>query len=292
MITIQNSQITLVVDPRGGQLQSIKSRGREYLWQGSEDSWASRAPILFPAIGRMRNQQYTMDGVSYTIPSHGFAKNRLFSVEEHSETSVTLTITDDEESREMYPFPFRFSLTFSLEGNTIHKRHRVENVGDGDLYYEVGGHDGFNVPFHQGEGMDDCYIRIPELEAFSPYEFDDSATLLPPSRTIAAPEGRIELKPFTYGLDTVILEKLANPCAQLVDGRGEVQLELRFPDMDYVALWTRTTDFDTNYVCIEPWSSLPDAQFVGSELREKVGVRRLAAGETECLGYDILLTAP
>lgn len=289
MITIQNSEITLVVDPQGGQLQSIYAKGREYLWQGSEASWASRAPILFPVIARMRDGQYQVDGTTYTIPSHGFAKANTFTVTEQSNTAVTLTMEDSEETRGDYPFSFRFSVTFALEGNVVHKTHRVENLGMGEMYYEVGGHDGFNVPFHVGERMDDCYIQIPGLTQFAPYEFDDTATLLPPSRMITAPQGRIELKPATYGLDTVILEKLDTSVAQLVDSSGAVRLELRFPQMDYVALWTRTTDFDTNYVCIEPWTSLPDAHFVGRELRDKMGVRHLSPGESELLGYDIVI---
>ncbi len=289
IIVIQNQQLRVEIDPQGAQLKSIYFEGREYLWQGDEESWNKRAPILFPVIGRMRDRQYDVDGVRYEIPPHGFANITLFEVTGQTETAVALTMCSSPESRACYPFDFKFTVEFRLEGNQIRKRHLVENIGSADLYYEVGGHDGFNALFYPGERMDDCYIRIPGIQSFSPYEFDEAVTLQPKSRDIAAPGGRIELKPATYGIDCVILEKLAQPRAELVDSRGQLRLALDFPDMDYVTLWTKTTDFDTNFICIEPWTSLPDADFVGRELREKAGIRRLAPGQQENLGYDITL---
>ncbi len=289
MITIQNEQLTVVIDPFGAQLSSIFAQGREYLWQGSEASWAKRAPVLFPVIGRMRDRQYDVDGVRYTIPPHGVANETLFQVTAQTETAVTFSIESSEETRKVYPYDFKFSVTFALEGGTIHKRHLVENTMDSPLYYEVGGHDGFNAIFNEGEKMDDCYIRIPGIESFSPYEFDEAVTLEPKSRTIPAPGGRIELKPATYGIDCVILEGLPQRRAELVDSRGQVRMALDFPEMDYVTLWTKTVDFDTNYVCIEPWTSLPDAHFVSRELSDKTGIRKLEGGQQEELGYDIIL---
>ncbi len=289
MITIQNKYITVEIDPQGAQLKSIFAKGREYLWQGSPDSWNKRAPILFPTIGRMRQGQYQVNGVTYDIPSHGFAPDSEFPVSHHCDTAVTFTLESSEATREMYPFDFKFSVIFSLEGFTLHKSHLVENTGTGDMYYEVGGHDGFNVPFLDGEKMDDCAIRIPGIESFSPYEFDEFVTLQPKSRQIPAPDGCIALKPATYGIDCVILENLPQRRAELLDSKGNVQLALDFPDMDYVTLWTKTVDFDTDYVCIEPWSSLPDAHFVSRELKDKTGIRRLAPGQQEKLGYDITL---
>lgn len=289
MIQIQNNQVTVVIDPQGAQLKSIFFQGREYLWQGNPASWDKRAPILFPVIGRMRDRQYDVNGVRYTIPPHGFANATLFAVTAQTDTAVVLTMESDAETRKMYPFDFKFSVSFALEGNKLVKHHLVENLGSGDLYYEVGGHDGFNVPFNEGEQMDDCSIRIPGIEAFSPYEFDEAVTLQPKSREIAAPHGRIELKPATYGIDCVILEDLPQRRAELLDGSGQLRLALDFPDMDYVTLWTKTVDFDTNFICIEPWTTLPDADFVGRGLKEKAGIRRLAPGQQENLGYDIIL---
>ena len=42
---------------------------------------------------------------------------------------------------------------------------------------------------------------------------------------------------------------------------------------------------DACYLCLEPWSALPDAHFSPRELAEKPGVRTLQPGERATLAY-------
>ena len=60
MITLQNQQLTVKIDELGAQLHSIKRQdnGIEYLWQGDPASWNRQAPILFPFVGRLKDDQY------------------------------------------------------------------------------------------------------------------------------------------------------------------------------------------------------------------------------------------
>lgn len=89
--------------------------------------------------------------------------------------------------------------------------------------------------------------------------------------------GRIALDPTTYHLDTVILDQPPQARAVLVDGQDRPRVTADFADFPYLGIWTQAKLFDTNYVCIEPWSTLPDATFVGRELKDKAGIRSLAA---------------
>lgn len=51
--TLQNDLLTVVIDSKGAELQSIKSNvtGHEYLWQGDSRFWGRRSPVLFPIVG-------------------------------------------------------------------------------------------------------------------------------------------------------------------------------------------------------------------------------------------------
>lgn len=287
MITIQNELLTVSINPLGAELHSILRDGREYLWQGDPAIWGKRAPVLFPIIGRLKGGIYTVDGTEYAIPSHGFANGSLFQVAQQSETSVTFQISDSEETRKVYPFSFLFAVTYALQGDTIVKTHSVTNTGDRTLYYEVGGHEGFNLSFTPEETMDQCSVRIPEITQFSPYEFTDAIMLLPPSRTIPAEGGKISVNPADHGIDCVILQDLPTSVAELLDGTGAVRVRMTFPDMPYFTIWTKTQPTPTNYVCLEPWSSLPDADFLDTALSNKIGIRTLSSGATEELGYQI-----
>ena len=153
------------------------------------------------------------------------------------------------------------------------------------MYYELGAHDGFRAPVEPGVPMSSWSIRLHGVERVQFYGMDASCTLTPKGETIPLEGGKLPLTPSTYGLDTMVLDRPPRALAQLVDDWGHPRVSVEFPDFDYLGIWTAHKPFDTGYVCIEPWSSLPDATFVWRELSQKAGVRRLAPGEREELSY-------
>ena len=290
LVTIQNKALTVQIEDIGAQLASIRdTRGAEYLWQGDPAVWNRRAPLLFPFIARLRGEQYLLDGKPYHMGIHGFCRSAPFAVEAQSETSATFRYADTAQTRESYPFSFVLSVTYALEGNTLVKTHRVENRSDVPMLYELGGHDGYRAPIEAGESMDDYAIRFPGVEAVTPYGMDAQNMITPKSVTHPLPNGRMPLKPSAYGLDTIILDALPERRAVLVDGNDRPRVSVEFADFPYLGVWTAAKDFDTNYVCIEPWTSLPDATFVGRELKDKAGVRTLFPGVAEELTYRVTI---
>lgn len=285
MVTIQNSELTVEIDPLGAQLASICTPdGEEYLWQGDPDIWARRAPLLFPIIGRLRGGTYWLDGTPYAISNHGFARDTLFQIVQQSGSSVSFQITDTEETRRVYPFSFVLTVTYALEGSRLIKTHRVENRSGGEMYYELGGHDGFRIP--AGSGMADWAILLPGLDRVQLYPMDQDLMVAPRMEPIPLDHrGGLPLTPASYGQDTMILDAPPQGKAVLADPRGCPRVTLEFPDFPYLGIWTQNKPYDTGYVCIEPWTTLPDATFVGRELPEKAGIRRLPAGGSETLQY-------
>lgn len=286
IVTLRNECLTVEIEDVGAQLASITSQdGTQYLWQGNPDIWPRRAPLLFPVIARLKDGQYTLDGETYTISSHGFCRDALFTVEQHSETSVSFHLSDSEETQAVYPFAFHLTVTYTLEGNRLVKAHRVENRSEREMYFEVGGHDGFLAPLVAGETMDDYAVRIPGLETIQPYPMNEELMIVPKDTVYPLRDGRIPLKPSVYGLDTIILDELPERKAVLVDGSDRPRVTLEFDDFPYLGIWTQNKEFDTNYVCIEPWTTLPDATFVGRGLKEKAGVCTLAPGAERTVRY-------
>lgn len=286
IVTIANECLTVDIEDFGAQLASVRSHsGTEYLWQGDADIWARRAPILFPILGRLKDNTYLLQGQPYTIPTHGFARDMVFEVVEQSPTRASFRLTDTPETRKVYPFAFSLTVTYALEGSRLTKSHRIENHSSVEMLYELGAHDGFQAPLSQGEKMGDYAIRLPGLDAIAPYGMDEACMVTPKGDSIPLTEGRMPLTPATYGLDTVILDQPPQARAVLVDGQDRPRVTVDFGDFAYLGIWTQNKPFDTNYVCIEPWTTLPDATFVGRELGDKAGIRRLVPGASEVLAY-------
>ena len=290
MITLHNDLLTVQIDLVGAQLCSVKNTaGTEYIWQADPAIWNRHAPLLFPVIGRLQDSQYTLNGKTYTIGSHGFARDAQFEVAEQNETAVSFRLTESPETLAVYPFPFVLTVTYILEGNKLTKACRVGNPSEKTMYYELGGHDGFVAPLSEGEVMDDYAILLPGVDTLEPYGMDPETFMITPKeRKLPLDHGRVPLKPAVYGLDTIILGDLPQRRAILADKAGRPRVTLDFPDFPYLGIWTQGKPFDTNYVCIEPWTTLPDATFVGRDLTEKAGIRALPAGQSETLVYTTI----
>ena len=285
-VTLRSHRLTVTIEDVGAQLCSVKTpAGAEYIWQADPAVWGRHAPLLFPVIARMREGQYTHGGQTYDIPSHGFARDSLFEVLESSDTRAVFRLGHSADTLKMWPFPFVLTVTYELEDNRLVKTCRVDNPGETDLLFELGGHDGFIAPLEPGETMADYAVVVPGLETITPYGMDETNTLAPKGPTYPLDGGRIPLKPSAFGLDTVMLDDLPCRRAALVDKGGRPRVTLDFPHFPYLGIWTQAGEQDTNYVCIEPWSALPDATFVGRELADKAGIRTLPPGESDTLTY-------
>lgn len=290
IVTLKNEFLTVQIDQKGAQLCSVSTpEAVEYIWQADPAIWGRHAPLLFPVIGRLKDGRYTLEDQTFEISMHGFARDSVFTVAQQNDTQVVFQLTDSPETLGMFPFPFLLSVTFTLEGKKLTKTCTVENRSHSTMYYELGNHDGFNAPLAPGETMDDYAVVLPGLEVLEPYGMDETGMLHPKGeRSIPLTGHKVALKPAVYGLDTVVVDQLPQNRVMLVDKSGRARITLDFPDYPYLGIWTQDKPFDTNYVCLEPWSTLPDCSFVGRGLSEKAGIRTLEAGKSESLTYSVI----
>ena len=289
--TISNDKLIVSIDSFGAELSSIKKNGLdyEYLWQGSEDSWASRASILFPLIGRLKGKSYTYKDVEYDIASHGFARATDFEVENKAYDSITFSFGSNADTFVMYPFDFKFSIKFSLVGNRILKEQFVENLSDGEMYFEVGGHDGYSIAFSDDEEMTDYYFEFLEGVDFRTYTFDENLMLDKDMKEISHEGNVLPISMELFKDDALVMkvDDVDKREIRLLNKNSGYNIKVDFKDFKYLGLWTRYLDYETKFVCIEPWTSLPDCNYLGKELVDKVDIEKLSAGENRKFEYII-----
>lgn len=285
MLALENGELAARVSTKGAELQSVVCGGLERLWGGDPDVWGRRAPLLFPLIGRLRDGWYALDGQRVDAPTHGFCRDRLFTAERVSGTQVRFTTASDEQTRAVFPFDFRLSVDFSLEGSTVVKSHTVENAGDVPMPFELGGHEAYATRLLPGENMADYFVRFEGLDGFEMFGMDEKGILTLPKTAVPLEGGRLTKTPEQLGIDTIVLEDVPGSTATLACTKNDREVTVEFPDFPYLGIWTKAGQGDARYLCIEPWSALPDAHFSPRELSEKPGVRTLAPGESATLTY-------
>src|SRR3712207_8806031 len=82
-VVISSSQLRAQVSAEGAELVRLQDeQGRDWLWDGDPAYWTGRSPLLFPIVGRVRDDRIRVDGSEYELPRHGFARTSRFDLEE------------------------------------------------------------------------------------------------------------------------------------------------------------------------------------------------------------------
>ena len=273
--TIKNDYLTLELSEKGGEPSSIKSAdGYEYLWNRDEKYWKSSAPVLFPTVGRLRGGEWSDSGKTYKMGAHGFARHqnmKAIAMQDFAE----FTLSDNDETRECYPFAFTLRRRFKLAKNAILETITVKNDDTRDIYFGVGLHPGFMIPEGRARLKLEC-SSAPERHLLSPnYIMADKTA------PYALEDGKyITLDNSLFDDDAVILSGVTAATLESPDSPRSVTAV--FPDAPYVGFW-QPGHSDAPFLCIEPWQSLPASDAPNGapadEISNRKGFVRLAPGE-------------
>src|SRR2546423_3628793 len=106
MYKIENEFLAISAKSKGAELESIYHKGYqlEYLWSGDPAFWPKKSPVLFPIVGTLKDGCYVLEGKSYELGRHGFARDKDFLVTGNSETALRFSLSSDEETLKQFPF--------------------------------------------------------------------------------------------------------------------------------------------------------------------------------------------
>lgn len=283
MIQLQNEELQVQIDPVGGRLCSIQSKpeGLEYLWQ------KSRFPNMFPFVGRLHEKRYTVNGVSYPMEMHGFVRNMEMHTLSKDEISCVLEVTDTPETIVCYPYPFRFRVSYRLEGRKIHIEFQVDNPSYEPLYCAVGGHPGFRVPLEEGLCFEDYVLTFSEPCQPEQINFSDSVLTLTERTPYALEAGvQIPLRHSLFARDALVLKNTPGEVA-LSSMKGKHGVRVAYSQMPYVGFW-QFDKGEPQFLCIEPWSALPGRQDVIEDLSTFQDMICVPGGEVYTNSWSIL----
>lgn len=274
---IDNGILRVEIAEKGAELQSIQTAdGHEYLWQGDPKYWEDRAVNLFPTVGRLMDNHYTCEGKSYELKCHGFAQNSMFDIFVSGAQAVC-TLRNNAETEALFPYAFRYEVCYRLDGSNLEVTFRVTNEGDKVMPFGLGGHPGFFVPMEEGKLFEDYRLRFPEIGQTLRAEFSDKG-LLVREYPYEVPDGIIPLEHGLFDNDAIVLRNSGTRVVmEHKSGEGRA-VEVYYPKMPYIGFW-QAAFTDANYICIEPWQSLPGRDGVTEEWTQRPGMIRLEPGE-------------
>ncbi len=282
IVQLKNQGLEVKIDSKGAELISILANdGHEYIWEGNPDVWGGHAPILFPIVGGIIDDEFVYDGKTYPLEKHGFARHMEFEVEACDKTSATFVLRDNEQTLSQYPFSFAFRVYFLLDGNKLVITYSVENTDNKTIYFSFGAHEAYAC----AGGISNYSLEFEKEELLSSSRVDGNF-LNGISAPILTSGNKLQMKDEYFEEDALIFEKISSKkvCLRRNDGKKAITVEYSgFPNL---LIWTKP---NAEYLCIEPWDGIPDALGDKKELETKSGLVALCVGEKYAKTHTIIL---
>lgn len=270
MVELKNDYLKVELHPKGAEIISITGMqdGLNYMWKRDPIQWASSAPILFPIVGAVKNDHYTIDGKTYHLTQHGFARHNEFATNQKSDTEVTFTLVSNDDIKKQYPYLFELNVTYTLNENRLKCNIEVKNIDNQNIYFQIGGHPAFACPLMDNESSNDYYLEFSENENKGRKVIDVAKRGM--SRVVEPffeNERRFFIRQDLFSRDAIVFKDFVSKSVALKSLNHHKTLVFHMNGFDHVGLWA--AKHVGGLIAIEPWVGHADYVDFEGDLKEK-----------------------
>lgn len=256
LYTISSNKVSATISTKAAEVHIFKSNNDDYnfAWSGDTKYWRGRNPILFPQVSSTENKTVLVNGVSYPMGNHGFARDSVFKVEEVKEDEITLSLSENEETLKQYPFKFKLKVNYKIINQKLLITYNIKNNSEINMPFGFGLHPAFVCP----ENYDNTFIDFEQEEDNTGKKLIISKELFEkhPTYTIYNPKS-------TY---TIL-------------NTNNKQLKVGIEGFKILAFWSSGP-----FVCIEPWMNETESD-PNIEMAKRKGILELKPKESFNISY-------
>jgi galactose mutarotase-like enzyme len=276
MIILENEYLRAVIVTKGAELQSLyhKKTGIEHMWNGDAAYWGKHSPVLFPIVGSLKDDTYFYDDKSYSLPRHGFARDKTFEENSINSTEAVFTLAQDLQTLTVYPFNFKLALRYRLNESSLTCTYEVTNPGVETLLFSVGAHPAFAVPFQVGTVYTDYYLEFNKTENLQRWKLQDGL-LSAETSPLPLRNNKLYLNAGLFYEDAIVLKNMATSSITLGCDKHPYGFHFSFDDFPFFGIWAAK---DAPFVCLEPWCGIADSTTHNQQLSQKEGIQALSPG--------------
>ncbi len=270
IVTISNSNISATINTIGAELISVTKNNKNYIWQVDEMYWNKTSPVLFPIVGRLKNDTYIFKGENYNLPRHGFAREMEFAFEQRSESQVVFELNETDETKIKYPFDFKLLMAYTLMDNELVIEYFVRNQTDEVLPFSIGAHPAFTIT----EDFNSYSLKFNKDNVFETNHlenesFNGKITL------VEMDNSELKLSYTLFEKDALVFKHLKSNEVILKQNEKNI-LKVSYDNFPYLGIWTKQ---NAPFLCIEPWCGLADHIHHNGNIEEKEGINHLQPNE-------------
>ena len=276
---IKNSFIKAKIKSFGAELNSLQKieNDFEYIWQADSKYWARHSPVLFPIVGRLKDDSYIYKGKKYNLSQHGFARDKDFELVKKDEDFIEFSLKNDEKTLEIYPFLFELNISYKLEKTKLIISYKVKNRSEDRLYFSIGAHPAFNIS--SGDFLDFEDVRTAKR-----YFLNDKG-LIYKNEELDFVQNKLILDENIFKKNALVFNDENIKAISLRDKNKNKILKVEFKNFPYLGIWSKPNL--APFVCIEPWFGVADEENSNQNIEDKRGVQVLLKDELFSCFYSI-----
>lgn len=284
MVTLKNDVLEVELNAKGAEI--IKIIGQQdhlnYMWKRDPELWANSAPILFPIVGALQNNECRIDGKTYTMTQHGFSRHNEYATHQLSDTCVEFKLTPNEDILKQYPYLFDLKVIYTLTDNQLQCHCIVKNTDTKTIYFQIGGHPAFACPFMENESSNDYYIEFEQNETLNQKIIDVARKGMSHKTTLLFDnEKRFFVRQALFNNDAIVVKDFKSHYVTLKSLNHQKSLRFYMDNFNHLGIWT--SKHVGGLLAIEPWVGHSDYVDFKGEFKNKEGVVELPEGqEFEC----------
>ncbi len=247
----------------GGELISFKLNGVERIHQGEEcvDEngkvfWKRHSPVLFPTVGKLKKNQTIINGKTYEMPQHGFARDLEFEPVTKLDNFHSYVLKSNKNTISKFPFDFELYTTYRLGDNKLTTIYKVINVGTTSMPFGIGGHPAFKINLEDLKN-ENYYLEFEEDEDKIHFLYlVDGLIGTEYAKNRMSDKRRIYINKDTFNNDALIMKSITSSKISLKKrDTGNTVLTMDFSGFPYLAIWSKP---NAPFLCIEPWKTTAD----------------------------------
>ena len=276
---IENNLLICHIDSVGAEVRSLKNKvtGQEYIWPINPNIWASSAPVLFPAIGNIKENYITHNGKKYLLPKHGIVRNNSDLLFQQTNThSCSFLLTSNKNTLVQYPFHFSFKVIFTLFKNSLRCTYEISNKDTQTMYFACGGHTAYKLDLKSLTQLSDYALKFPKLTQLKILNIGPNGLLTKKTNTIALLNNTLNLSQNLFDHDALVMADIACNYVILQNTKNNTKVTVKFKKFPHLALWAKP---GADFICIEPWLGLPDSEDTSPEITKKTNLKSLKPTE-------------
>ncbi|MDA9527629.1 MULTISPECIES: aldose 1-epimerase family protein [unclassified Bradyrhizobium] len=285
--SLRSGSLTATIKAHGAELCSLRDdSGIEFVWQAGLE-WPRHAPLLFPIVGRLANDELRHRGKTYRMTQHGFARDSRFAWAERRESRCTLVLDDSEATRALYPFAFRLAAAYAIDDTGLDLTLTIANTGKETLPASLGGHPAFNWPLRPGLAKESYALTFARAES-SPVRRLDGGLLRLAAEPSPVKGNSLPLSDSLFTDDAIIFDRIESTSVRYAAGQGASTgpwLEMSWRGFRELGVWSKPSG--APFLCIEPWRGHASPAGFDGEFADKPGLMHIAPEAQEQLSFRI-----